>query len=219
MINKNVSEELTAVLAHEVKNPVSLIKANIELLELEGSFNNHEKNVMIIKNELNKISTIISDFTFLCRPPDKNNIKEINLVDLIKSIIEKYVLSNSNPNIQFYLNALCDAKNIIIIGDFCKIDIMLSNIYKNAIEELNGEIGIIKTIINVIDTRVIVEISDTGNGINDDIINEICNPFVTNKSFGSGLGLPICQNIMQELNGEFSIFNNDDKGCTVRMVF
>lgn len=219
LIKENVSHELTAVLAHEIKNPISLIKANIELLELEGSFNGHQRNITIIRNELDKINTIISDFTFLCRPSNIENLREINLLNLIKNIMERYMVSCNDSNIQFHINSLCDVQAMTILGDFYKIDSMISNIYKNAIEELDGKIGIIETSINMANSRVIVEISDNGDGINDDILGVICNPFVTNKSYGTGLGLPICQNIMNELNGEFKIFNNDDRGCTVRMVF
>lgn len=218
LCNDKVTEEMTVALAHEVKNPVSLIKANIEFLELSENLSAYEKNIKIIKKELNKISDIMSDFILSCKPVCERNIEEINIFYLIKEKIEELAISNNKNNIEFWFNCFCDTENLNIVGEYSKICMLLSNIYKNSIEAINYN-GIIKTNISMCDNNIIVDIIDDGEGIKDDIKDKIYKPFITNKKDGSGLGIPICVNIMKEIEGDFIIFNNEGKGCTARLTF
>ena len=211
----NLTKDITISLAHEFKNPVSLIKANIELLELEDALNGYQKNVKIIKNELNKISEIVSDFILFCNPhydADSN----INIFYIIKEHIEKFNVYN---HITFSLNCFESIDSIKTMGGYSKISIVLSNIYKNCVEAIKSNNGFIQTNIYIKNNHIIIDVIDNGEGINDDIYEKIYEPFFTNKDSGSGLGIPICKNIMKSLNGDFTIFNNNDTGCTTRIIF
>lgn len=212
----NLTKDLTIALVHEVKNPVSLIKANIELLELENVLDNHKKNVTMIKNELNKISEIVSDFMLFCNQNYESNLVKINIVDLIKEYIEKFNIYN---NITFSINCFESIENMFIIGEYSKLSMIFSNIYKNCVEAINDNLGFIQTNIYIKDKNIIVDIIDNGTGIDKDISQKIYEPFFTNKNNGSGLGIPICSNAMKSLNGSFEIFNNEDLGCTTRLTF
>lgn len=211
----NLSKDITIALAHEVKNPVSLIKANIELLELENVLDNHQKNVKMIKNQLNKITKIMSDFMYFCDYEHKDNKEDINIYYLIKEHIENLKIYK---NIDFYIQCKDDIKNLSIKASYFKICIILSNIYKNCIEAIEKEKGFIKTKIYIKDKKLFIDFIDTGKGIEDNILNDIYKPFFTNKKNGTGLGIPICINIIKSLEGEFYIFNNKDKGCVTRIV-
>ena len=211
----NLTKDITIALAHEVKNPVSLIKANIELLELEDALNGYQKNVKIIKNELNKISEIVSDFILFCNPHYDTD-SNINIFHLIKENIEKFNVYN---HITFSLNCFENIDSIKTMGGYSKISIVLSNIYKNCVEAITSNNGFIQTNIYIKNNDIIIDVIDNGEGINDDIYEKIYEPFFTNKDSGSGLGIPICKNIMKSLNGDFTIFNNNDIGCTTRIIF
>ena len=210
-----LTKDITIALAHEVKNPVSLIKANIELLELEDTLNGYQKNVKIIKNELNKISEIVSDFILFCNPHYDTD-SNINIFHLIKEHIEKLNVYN---HITFSLNCFENIDSIKTMGGYSKISIVLSNIYKNCVEAIKSNNGFIQTNIYIKNNDIIIDVIDNGEGINDDIYEKIYEPFFTNKDSGSGLGIPICKNIMKSLNGDFTIFNNNDIGCTTRIIF
>lgn len=237
IIEDGVNEKLTIALAHEVKNPVALIKANIELLELQGTFNSNEQNVAIIKKELNKISQIVTDFTILCGA--NNNIQdlyELDLFDIIEEVEEDYRVTNYFNNISFYLNCFCKPEERFIKGSEVKFNMLFCNIYKNAIEALKEEDNninhVIKTNIyisrekvnNKLKEKLVVEVIDSGHGIKKEIENNIGEAFNTTKSNGTGLGLAICKNIVNELGGKFSIDNNSkfnkyNKGCIVKIEF
>ncbi len=209
-------KNITIALAHEVKNPISLIKANIELLELENVLDNHKKNVTMIKNELNKISEIVSDFMVFCNQDYEVELTDINLFYLIKDYIEKFNIYN---HITFSLNCFENIENITIKAEYSKISIILSNIYKNCVEAIINKRGFIQTNIYIKDNNIIVDIIDNGKGIDDSICDKIYKPFFTDKPNGSGLGIPICINAMKNINGDFKIFNNKDFGCTTRLKF
>lgn len=225
IIGEELNKSLIA-LAHEVKNPVSLIKANIELLEFQGTFNDNQYNVDIIKKELNKISKIVTDFNTLFCYNNINKLDDINLVDIIKEVEKEYRVTNKLSNISFYLNSFCKFEESFINGDETKLGMLFSNIYKNAIESVKennyeDNNNIIRTNIYVKNNnRIVVEIIDNGHGIKKEIENNICEPFNTTKSSGTGLGLSICKNIVNNFEGEFSIENNaNSKGCIVKIEF
>lgn len=211
-------KEMTALLAHEVKNPVSLIKANIEFLELDTSLRTYHKNISVIKKELNKISEIISDFIFLCKPADKNNLQYHSIFHLVEELIDDFSTSMQNKQIEFELSCFCPSDETCILSDYSKIYILFLNIYKNAVEALDLN-GSIKTVIYKNGRQLIVDIIDDGIGINEDLKNYVGTPFFTSKPNGSGLGISICNSIVNEFNGRFEIFNNKTTGCTVRITF
>lgn len=141
-----LSKDITMALAHEVKNPVSLIKANIELLEFESVLDDYKTNVSVIKSELNKISEIMSDFMLYCNQYFEEEKKSINIFYLIKDYIEKFNVYNY---ITFSINCFENMDNMKITGDECKVSLVLSNVYKNCVEAINHKNGFIQT--NVLD--------------------------------------------------------------------
>lgn len=212
----NFSKDITIALAHEVKNPVALIKANIELLEFDKVLENHKTNVKTIKNELNKISDIISDFMIYCNQFYEEKPEKVNLFYIIKEQIEKLNVYN---NITFSINCFENIEDMFVFGEDFKISLALSNIYKNCIEAIEGNQGFIQTNLYTKDNTIVLDIIDNGKGIEEEILPKISKPFFTIKKNGSGLGIPICIKAMKSMGGSFEIFNNKNKGCTTRLTF
>lgn len=217
--NSNIQEK-ALFLAHEVKNPISLIKANIELLELDSNMSIYEKNIDIIKKELNKITFIISDFLDTNKKDFSSfkTIKNFDLILLLKELNQNLSLINKTKKINFCLKCFCESNQVFIDADYLKLSILFSNIYKNAIEAIDFS-GNINTYIKKEQGFLIVEIKDDGKGLDLSLKNNIGKLFFTTKKTGSGIGLSICKQIVDELGATFEIFNNKDKGCTVRIKF
>lgn len=211
-----IDEKMTMALAHEVKNPVSLIKAHIELLELDKELSEYKSNISIIKRELNKISDIISDFMLFYKP--ENSIKDINIVPIIKEIMERFKIY-SKENIKFSLALECNKDEFNINLQDIKISMLFNNIYKNAVESIKDEQGHIITKIYILNNRPTIDIIDDGEGLKKHSLQDIKKPFVTYKKGGTGFGIVICESILNDIGGKFEIFNNKDKGCTVRLTF
>ena len=211
-----LSKDITIALVHEVKNPISLIKANIELLEFESVLDNYKTNVKVIKNELNKISKIVSDFMLYCNECVSIKSENINIFNIIREHIESF---NAYNNITFSINCFQNVEDMNVISEYFKVYLVISNVYKNCIESIGHEDGFIQTNIYREDNNIVVNIIDNGQGIDDNILQKIYEPFFTMKKEGSGLGIPICVNVMKSIKGKFEIFNNKEGGCTTRLIF
>lgn len=206
----DMNNELAAALAHEIKNPISVIRANVDYIKLsvKPNFNNC---FSIIDKELNKLNSLITDYTAILQPDIKNEI--IFLEDLIYDVTEEFHILNTKE-ITFSFNLENDIK---ITGDYKKLSILLFNIYKNSIEAISSK-GEINTALFVKDNKIYMEITDTGKGVPSELINSIEIPFMTTKKSGSGLGLMICRTIMNAHKGDMSI-KNVKNGCRTTLIF
>ena len=205
----NGKEQIAAVLAHEVKNPVNLIKMNVQYIK-DFCPKALENNFIVIEKELEKLNHIISDYTIMAKNTKRENIEMIFIDELLYDIIEEYNLTPYDKKIDFILDSPNDIK---LYGDYNKINILFFNIYKNAIEAINNK-GIIKTTVIQDIGKTTVKIKDTGGGISPIVLKNLGTPFVTTKENGSGLGILICKNIIHEHKGKIN-FENTDDGCIV----
>lgn len=210
----NSIEEIAATIAHEIKNPLSLVKANIELLELEDLENIYSKNYFVIKKELNKINEMMMDFLQLTKN-QKDAYDIVYLYDVISNILESYSVTLGG-NVNFTIN--CDDKELSVLGDEKNLEKVFSNIFKNAVEAIENSKGSIEITILKCDEKVVICFCDDGSGIKKNDINRIGETFYTTKHNGNGLGLAICKKIINEHNGSIRIKNNKTKGVTVTII-
>lgn len=210
---RDVKEELAAALAHEVKNPVSLIKANIDIIRTSNSVD-CDKNFEVINREIKKIDTLINDFTSLSRSSTKENMERVFIEDLINDVIEDYDVSLKRRKIHFEI--LSRVEDISLYGDYNKLCILFFNIIKNAVEAIEDS-GNISVKIDELKEEVEVEVIDDGMGIDDNMLGVIGKPFVTSKEDGCGLGIAICKSIVEEHGGRLEIANAKNGGCSVKV--
>lgn len=205
-----MNNELAAALAHEIKNPIALIRANIDYLRLSIE-PGYEKCFDIINKELNKLNSLISDYTEILQPDIKDEI--IYPEDLIYDVTEEFaILDKKEISFEFHIDSELRLK-----GDYKKLSILLFNIYKNSAEAIK-EKGIIGTSLYSNNNKIIIEIEDDGGGISEEILKSVGTPFFTTKDGGSGLGIMICRTIMDAHGGEMLI-ENTGSGCRTKLIF
>ncbi len=205
-----MNNELAAALAHEIKNPIALIRANIDYLKLSTG-KEYERYFDIINKELNKLNSLISDYTEILQPEIRN--ETIYPEDLIYDVTEEFaILGKKDISFEFDIDS-----EIKLKGDYKKLSILLFNIYKNSAEAIR-ENGIIRTSLYGKGDKIIIEIEDNGGGIAQDIIENVGKPFFTTKSGGSGLGIMICRTVMDAHGGEIHI-ENTKNGCLTKLIF
>lgn len=204
-------EEIAAGLAHEVKNPLSLVKANLDLLELNDLQKRYEKNYKIMHREIERINDLLLDFIQFAKPTeDYKTVFSLNA--LLFDLIDSLILAHTNIDfISSFEEHECN-----LFGDEDKIRRVILNILKNAIEAIEGkDAGVIKISLSQNDKFIILSISDNGKGITSDEQKKICSPFYTTKSGGSGLGLYLSNSIIGEHGGKFEIEGKEGEGCLV----
>ena len=197
-------ENLILGLSHELKNPLSGIKGAAQILAGEENSSENSKIINIIIKEIDRLNTMLDNFTqlevFTGETYDLIDIHE--LLTEITTLEEKSIKANKILFINDY-----DVTIPRIMGDFNSLKQAFLNIIKNSIEATpeNGKIEII-TRWNTDyrlpgESEMIVEIRDTGTGIEKKHLDKIFTPFFTSKSGGTGLGLFYSQQIISKHNG------------------
>lgn len=207
---------LTAGLAHEIRNPLVAIKTLTQLLPErldDEEFRNHF--LSIASGEVDRISSLLNELLEFARPSDpKLEFEDIN------SILDGMVLliSTESKKKQIRIIKQYDPELPRIKVDREQIKQVFLNILLNAIEATpeNGEIRIKTRSFKKPggESYVQIEFTDTGCGIPSEYLEEIFNPFFTTKTTGSGLGLSISNQIVQDHRGYIEVESEEKKGSS-----
>ena len=206
---------MSAQLTHQIKNPLSTIGLNLDMLteDMEsGSINRDSfvKRISIIKGEIENLIHLSNEYLRFANISDVV-IEGIDINNLIQSIVDLYQIECQNNRISVELNLSRSIPEIK--GNKNELKQAIVNVFVNAMESLmNGGKILIKTYES--EGSVFIEISDTGEGIDEDIIPHIFDPFYSTKEGGVGLGLSISAQIIEQMGGKIACKNNPDKGVT-----
>ncbi|WP_112180285.1 MULTISPECIES: nitrogen regulation protein NR(II) [Paraliobacillus] len=201
--------ELSAGAAHEIRNPLTIIKGFMTLMNSSLSEKEQEKfHVSFMVNELDRINYIVEDMLKLAKPTEPE-VKETNIKEMIETFINNYKDSNEADNIKFDL--LLDAEQVKV--DHKQLQQVFYNLIRNSTESM-GQVGLIRMFSKVKHGQYHLYIEDNGSGISDELQESIFKPFMTNKDTGTGLGLPIIKRIIESHQGEISLESSSENGTT-----
>ncbi len=189
---------MAAELAHEIKNPLTSIKAAADLLS-EGVYS--AKLTDMIKQESERLNQLLKDFLMLTKPKQSNPVK-IDVGKTIKRILETY--RRKDKEIEFI-----QKKEYTIYMDEKEFISAISNIVKNAFEWAKSKV---KVVMDGTKDHIIIIIEDDGPGIPKEDINKIFEPFYTKRENGTGLGLAIAKRIIVENQGYLFVDPNMKNG-------
>lgn len=209
----SIAGQLAAGIAHEIRNPLTAIKGFLQLMKPTMEENEHYFN--IIFSELSRIELILSELLMLAKP-QQNALKE--KLDLIRLIREVTALLETQANLNGILINTILPDNIYIKGDQNQLKQVFINLIKNAVESMpNG--GTVHLTVRETDDSVIVEVEDEGEGIPEHVMKRIGEPFLTTKEKGTGLGLMVTFNIIENHNGTIEVDSKAEKGTTFKISF
>ncbi len=189
---------MAAELAHEIKNPLTSIKAAADLLS-EGVYS--PKLTDMIKSESERLNMLLKDFLLLSKPR-KGTPRDIDVGETIKRILNTYRTSEKDVELNI-------KKDYTIFFDEKEFISAISNIVKNAFEWAKSKV---KVTVDGTKDFVIIIIEDDGPGIKKEDINKIFEPFYTKREGGTGLGLAIAKRIIVENNGYLFVDPNKKDG-------
>jgi nitrogen fixation/metabolism regulation signal transduction histidine kinase len=209
--------EMARRLAHEIKNPLTPIKLAAErlrqkyLVTMEPDHaDTLDRLTITIVQQVETMKDMVNSFSEYARAPV--TIPElININSLIQEVVDLY--SNLDADIKIEMRLALDIPNIK--ADPSRLRQVFNNLLKNAFDAVSHQAG---TQLNI-GTKIITEtgvdfieirITDAGPGINEDIIGNIFEPYVTTKQKGTGLGLAIVKKIIEEHGGIVWMENNID---------
>lgn len=214
-----VCGELATGLAHEIKNPLAGIKLSMEILVNDPSISPENKDVLIkVISEIKRIELLLKELLSLAKPP-KLNFEEVNIHDVLESAL---LFSSKEPTFKKSVGNIKIERRYEdipkITADPMQLQQVFMNLILNAIDEMpEGGTIFINTSYNK-DNTVNIEISDTGKGIDEGIMDSIFKPFFTTKPRGTGLGLAVTKKIVEQHGGTISVRNNPEGGATFTVL-
>ena len=201
---------MAAMLAHEVKNPLSGIKGSAQILKSKYSDDFSKKFLKIIEDETDRLNEIV---TKILTPAKKPSFAYFNLHETLQRVL---ALTNAEANDNLNIERDYDPSIPEIYGDKNLFIQAVINIVRNALQACSDfsetpQLGI-KTHItyrqpingNIHATLAEIEISDNGPGIDSELHDQIFFPMVSSKESGSGIGLSIAQDIIRIHGGAIS---------------
>lgn len=193
--------ELSARVAHDLRNPLGIIKNAVELIEMSSNDQTDEKlkkRINMIKKASERMSRQITDVLDFTRTRELQ-LEKASLKNILESSLKSMVtepVKISRP--QNDVNVICDSK---------QLEVVFTNILMNSLQALENS-GEIKVRISENENHVSIEFEDSGPGIPKDKIEQIFDPLFTTKSSGTGLGLVSCKNIVEQHQGTITVKNN-----------
>lgn len=203
--------EMSAGIAHELRNPMAVIKGYTKLL-MKKVDPGQVTAVEAISKEVGVMDRIITDFLSFAKPAEPM-FAEVDLKELIEGCIS--TVTDRRPEI--YVSA--DTGELQVVkGDEIMLRQAFTNLLQNAVESMpdGGELRVISAVAG--NGYLNITISDTGHGIPSNIKDKIFLPFFTTKEKGTGLGLPIVHKIIVAHGGTVKV-DSDDKGAVFVVRF
>lgn len=193
---------LTARIAHDLKNPLSVIKSDLAIMSLQEKVNPDEKmeqRIRRLQRATNRMEHQINGvMDFVKKKP--MTIERFSLHKLIDATLENIIAPEN-------IKILTPTHDVVIIGDFTQLGVVLSNIITNSIQAIDksGEISIL---VEDSQNEVIISIVDSGQGMPEKDLPKVFDLLFTTKQTGTGLGLSSCKTIIENHGGSISVKNN-----------
>jgi len=206
---------LSAGVAHEIKNPLASIDIHIQLLRKEiakrkcENIKNMENLLVIVKEEIDRLNSIVQDFLFAVRPMNMNLSRE-SINEIIKEMMDflKYELQEADISVMLEFEE--GLPEVSVDPKYLKQALL--NVVKNSIEALDGGGRLNVKTEEASDGDVLIHIIDNGKGIPENIMGKIFEPYFTTRNFGTGLGLVIVYKIIKELGGDIKVSSKENEG-------
>jgi PAS domain S-box-containing protein len=214
--------EWAAGLAHEIKNPLAGIKVSVEVLLEDLNISPDDRSIVLrAVGEIKRIETLLKSLLNFAQPP-KLQLTLIDMNALLDQTLDfslKHPSLSSSSSIEIDVSKDFDKNIPLMQADLVQLQQVFLNLLFNAIEAMpdGGELNI-KSDYDQNAGAIKIEISDTGKGIDQEIMDDIFKPFFTTKSKGSGLGLAITRRIIEEHGGAISVTSDPDKATVFEIL-
>jgi signal transduction histidine kinase len=213
-----VAGQLTATFAHEVGTPLNLISGYVQLLI--QSFSDNElilRKLTLVQSQIRRLSEIVRRLLDATRHP-KLDLTPVSLNKLIQDVSALIKPTLEMRKIEFNCRLQVDLPEIP--ADQKQLEQVLLNLINNSLDAMpNGGKLLIETAMSF-DQKIVIKVSDTGQGIEPSHMEKLFQPMFTTKDIGhgTGLGLTICQAIIKEHGGEIEVKSSVGEGTTFSIV-
>lgn len=202
--------ELSSMIVHEIKNPLTTVLMGLEALNKIELPPREKTRLELANGEAQRLQSLLEEIRLYAKPQVIDQ-KEIDLKALIQE-----VLANQFTEHRVDFNA--NSESVPISGEPDKLKQILINLIRNALEAVSNQ-DTITCSLNRKQEEAIVQVHNYGSPIPPDILPKLTQPFFTTKSSGTGLGLAIVKRIVESHQGELAINSNAEDGTTITLKF
>ncbi len=207
--------EMARQVAHEIKNPLTPMKLNIQHLQrTRGKGEEYTQFIDRVTNtlieQIDNLSNIATEFSNFAKIPTARN-QVFHLAEQLRKVMDLFE-SHDRVTIKFHTNGL---EYMQVNADRDQLSRAIINLVKNGIqsipEDMEGEVEIN---LSRRDHMAVIAVSDTGEGISENLRDKLFSPSFTTKTSGMGLGLAIVKNIVENFAGHIWFETEPGKGST-----
>ena len=219
-----VAGQLAAAVAHEVRNPLHAIRSSVQyVLNSKAEGPRRDELLQNVLEEVDRIGHTITGLLTLSRPRELQLV-DVDLVDVAErsmKLVDPYA-----DGARVRLSANFDCRPLPIRGDPNELGQVFVNVMMNACQAMlhGGHIEVSSALVqdgSVVEDQAplaMIEVRDDGPGIAPDHLSKVFDPFFTTKTTGTGLGLPICLDIMTRHGGQIRLDSQVGLGTTVSIA-
>ena len=199
--------------AHEIRNPLSSISLNIEMLddEIRNASDEARSLIRSVQKELDRLNDLVGEYLQFARFP-KPSLKRARVDDVIQDVARTFKPKSS---IRLETSLMPATPEVWLDDNLLRQ--ALDNLVRNGAEAIEGD-GTIRIETDTIDRFLVIRVRDTGCGIPAEIQAKLFEPFFTTKPQGTGLGLATTQQIIFEHNGHLLVESDPGKGTTFTIL-
>lgn len=205
--------QLAAGIAHEIRNPLTSMKMTIQLLKRKQIDEPSKESLQVVLSEIDRLEIIVSGILDFARPMELT-VKPTNIINVIDEVIRLM-----NPNLRHRkVEVIKDINQAVpeVMIDSNRMKQVFMNIIINSMQAMpNG--GNLKIACDYDQNDVCVEISDTGIGMQKDVLDHAFDPFFSAKSGGTGLGLTNVKRIIELHNGKVEMESIENQGTKIKI--
>ncbi|MCX7572358.1 ATP-binding protein [Tumebacillus sp. DT12] len=208
---QEVLGQLAASIAHEVRNPMTVVKGFMQLLERDVEQEKSRQYVQLMVQELNRAEGIIEDYLAFARPHIESRT-EVQVPERTGQVLKAMESYASVRGVRLAQGA--SGCGLVIQGDPNRFSQVLINVIKNGIEAMPDG-GVLTVHVYREKSDVCVEVTDTGVGMTRAEVERLGSPFYSTKEKGTGLGMMLAYRIIAAMNGRITVESEKGKGTQV----
>lgn len=200
--------EVTAIFAHEVRNPINAIMLSLQVMEENlKSDNENQKWISNMREECHKLLYLMDSVLSFAKPLEYKML-QVDLDELLTRLLERWRPRLLRLKISSFSET--QINDPFVEGDLRALDQVFTNLISNSVNAMSSEGGSLGIKINIPDGEdnhnfLRITLTDSGHGIPDEIKAHMFKPFVTGSDHGTGLGLAITQRIINAHKGKIEV--------------